>query len=258
MARERPRDAAGGCRSVLSSAQHPRSIRGAPADVAATTAADPRDTTDAEPRRIRPIVGAVTPEDSSPAPLDAVDDALIGQSLGRELRAARTAKKLSMRALAAAADISQPFLSQIESGHTMPSIATLFRLAKVLGISPSALLPSTPEPDPVRVSRRGEGDLVPVAEADDRATSRIITSETDGGATVQEYVLAGPYLGDWFESDGENTVYVTSGVVTVMIDGRGEWDLGPGDALTHPGALRNRWAVKGTAGATLVLIHTPA
>ncbi|MGP3533443.1 helix-turn-helix domain-containing protein [Microbacterium sp. RD1] len=189
---------------------------------------------------------------------DAPDDALIGVSLGREIRAARTAKKLSTRALAAAADISQPFLSQIESGHTMPSIATLFRLAKVLGISPSALLPSPPEPDPVRVSRRGQGELVPVSESDDRATSRIITRETEGGATVQEYVLAGAYLGDWFESDGENTVYVVSGVVTVMIDGRGEWELGPGDALTHPGHFRNRWAVKDAAGVTLVLIHTPA
>lgn len=201
---------------------------------------------------------AQDPTTAAPATADAVDDALIGQSLGRQLRAARTAKKLSMRALAAAADISQPFLSQIESGHTMPSIATLFRLAKVLGISPSALLPATPEPDPVRVSRRGEGELVRVTESDDRATSRIITSESEGGSTVQEYVLAGPYLGDWFESDGENTVYVVEGVVTVMIDGRGEWELGPGDALTHPGALRNRWAVKGTAGATLVLVHTPA
>ena len=201
---------------------------------------------------------AQDPTTAAPATADAADDALIGQSLGRQLRAARTAKKLSMRALAAAADISQPFLSQIESGHTMPSIATLFRLAKVLGISPSALLPATPEPDPVRVSRRGEGELVRVTESDDRATSRIITSESEGGSTVQEYVLAGPYLGDWFESDGENTVYVVEGVVTVMIDGRGEWELGPGDALTHPGALRNRWAVKGTAGATLVLVHTPA
>ena len=201
---------------------------------------------------------AQDPTTAAPATADAVDDALIGQSLGRQLRAARTAKKLSMRALAAAADISQPFLSQIESGHTMPSIATLFRLAKVLGISPSALLPATPEPDPVRVSRRGEGELVRVTESDDRATSRIITSESEGGSTVQEYVLAGPYLGDWFESDGENTVYVVEGVVTVMIDGRGEWELGPGDALTHPGALRNRWAVRGTAGATLVLVHTPA
>ncbi len=187
----------------------------------------------------------------------AADDAVIGASLGREIRAARTTKKLSMRALAAAAEISQPFLSQIESGHTMPSISTLFRLAKVLGISPSALLPTAPEPDVVRVSRRADAETVAVSERDDRASSRIISTESDGGATVQEYRLGGPYLGDWFESDGENTVYVAEGTLTVMIDGRGEWELGPGDALAHPGGLRNRWAIQDSAGATVLLVHTP-
>ncbi len=186
---------------------------------------------------------------------DAAGDALLGVSLGREIRAARTANKLSMRALAAAAEISQPFLSQIESGQTMPSIGTLFRIAKVLGISPSSLLPSEPEPDPVTLTRRDEGRVVPVSEADDAATSRIISAGAAHAATVQEYRLPAPYRGEWFESDGENTVYVVAGEVSVVLDGRGEWSLGPGDALAHPGALRNRWEVRGTAPATLLLVH---
>lgn len=186
---------------------------------------------------------------------DATGDALIGVSLGRQIRAARTERKLSMRALAAAADISQPFLSQIESGQTMPSIGTLFRLAKVLGISPSSLLPSEPEPEPVTVSRRGEGRVVAVAEGDEAATSRIISAGAAHAATVQEYRLPAPYRGEWFESDGENTVYVVEGDLTVVLDGRGEWLLGPGDALAHPGALRNRWEVRGDEPAIVVLIH---
>lgn len=194
---------------------------------------------------------------SASAPSAAGDDALIGLSLGRQIRAARTATKLSMRSVAASAEISQPFLSQIEAGHAMPSISTLFRIAKVLGISPSALLPSPPEPDPVRVSRRSDAERMPVSERDDRASSRIISAEADRGATVQEYRLTGPYLGDWFDSDGENTVYVVDGALTVMIEGRGEWELGPGDALAHPGALRNRWAVREAAGATVLLVHAP-
>lgn len=186
---------------------------------------------------------------------DATGEVLIGVSLGREIRAARTERKLSMRALAAAADISQPFLSQIESGQTMPSIGTLFRIAKVLGISPSSLLPSEPEADPITLSRRGEARLVAVAEGDDTATSRIISAGAAHAATVQEYRLPGPYRGEWFESDGENTVYVAEGEVSVVLDGRGEWTLGPGDALAHPGAMRNRWEVRGDAPAILVLIH---
>ncbi|MBA8817554.1 transcriptional regulator with XRE-family HTH domain [Microbacterium halimionae] len=186
-------------------------------------------------------------------------DALIGISLGREIRAARTARKLSMRALATAAEISQPFLSQIESGNTMPSVVTLFRLAKVLGISPSALLPAMPEPEPITLTRRAEGKRVPIAEGDDAASSRVISSGTAHIATVQEYRIDhGPYVGDWFESDGELTVYVVDGSVTVTIDGRGDWGLGPGDALSHPGAYRNRWSLPGPSGATILLVYAVA
>ena len=106
----------------------------------------------------------------------ACGEAYIGVSLGRRIRAARTAKKLSMRALAGAAEISQPFLSQIEGGRTMPSILTLFKLAKVLDISPSELLPANEEPEPVHVVRRGEGELVPVSESDDGAVHDTVSA----------------------------------------------------------------------------------
>jgi transcriptional regulator with XRE-family HTH domain len=187
---------------------------------------------------------------------DATGEALIGVSLGREIRAARTAKQLSMRALASAAEISQPFLSQIESGGAMPSIATLFRIAKVLQISPSSLLPNAPEPEPITLTRRSEGRVVPVSEGDESAVSRIISAGAAHAATVQEYRLPARYRGEWFESDGENTVYLVEGEATVTIVGHGEWTLGAGDALAHPGALRNRWEVRGDRDATILLIHT--
>lgn len=189
---------------------------------------------------------------------DALDDAFIGVSLGRRIRAVRTEKKLSMRALATAADISQPFLSQIEGGRTMPSILTLFKLAKVLDLSPSELLPTAEETDPIRLTRRDEGELVRVAEGDDAAISRVISSAATQDATVQEYrITRVPYRGEWFESDGQNTIYLISGSLTVTIEDRGAWTLGPGDALSHPGALRNRWSVESGMGATLLLVHVP-
>jgi transcriptional regulator with XRE-family HTH domain len=180
----------------------------------------------------------------------------IGASVGRAIKDARTAKQLSMRALATAAEISQPFLSQIESGQTMPSLVTLYRVAKALGISPSELLPNTSEPEPIVVSRRDESRWVPIAEVPDSALTRIISSGSSRIATVQEYrVESGQYMGDWYESDGELTVYVVDGEITVEVDGRGTWDLGPGDAIAHPGDLRNRWSVRGGGAATILLVY---
>ena len=61
---------------------------------------------------------------SADGPSAASDETQIGVGIGRQVRQARTEKKLSMRALASASEISQPFLSQIESGQTMPSLLT--------------------------------------------------------------------------------------------------------------------------------------
>lgn len=178
---------------------------------------------------------------------------LISVSLGRAIREARTTRKLSMRALASAAEMSQPFLSQIESGQTMPSLATLYRIAKVLGIPPADLLPAEPDPAPVRVSRDSEATWVPISEKENAGTTRVVTK---GLSNVQEYrILPGQYMGDWFESDGELTVYVIDGHIAVDLEGTDPWELGPGDALTHPGGLRNRWSVVGHDPVRLILLY---
>lgn len=197
---------------------------------------------------------------ADPAPLSPRDeraaDDQIGLALGRAIRSARTERKLSMRALAAEAGISQPFLSHIEGGTTMPSVVTLFHLAKALGISPSVLFPTVPEPEPILLTRSDGGRSVPVSESVAGATSRVLSSGTARAATVQEYrIESGPYVGEWFESDGEIVVYVIDGRVTVTIEGRGDWELGPGDSLAHPGSMRNRWAVTGPEPATVLLVY---
>ena len=184
------------------------------------------------------------------------DDALLGQSLGRAIREARTERKLSMRALAAAAEISQPFLSTIENGQAMPSLATLYRVAKVLGISPSALLPAMPEPELIHVSRADDGPWAPIADVAHAGRHRVISAADARSATVQEYrIEPGQYMGDWFESDGDLTVYVVAGRIAMTVEGRGEWELGAGEAIAHPGALRNRWSVVGDDPVRIVLVY---
>jgi transcriptional regulator with XRE-family HTH domain len=181
----------------------------------------------------------------------------IGVPLGRAIKEARAAKKLSMRALATSAEISQPFLSQIESGQTMPSLVTLYRIAHALGLSPSALLPTQSAPDSVLVTRRDGGQWTPIAEVDNSAETRIISSASARATTVQEYrVSEGQYMGDWFESDGDLTVYVVEGEISVEIDGRGSWDLGPGDSISHPGDLRNRWAARKPVPIRIILVYS--
>lgn len=56
-------------------------------------------------------------------------------NIGKQIKELRVAKKLKAIELAKAAHISQPYLSDIESNRTKPSLDTLESICKVLDIS---------------------------------------------------------------------------------------------------------------------------
>ena len=58
----------------------------------------------------------------------------VGQ-LGARLREARRQAGLSLRELARQLSVSPSFLSQMENGKSQPSVATLYSIAQVLGVS---------------------------------------------------------------------------------------------------------------------------
>lgn len=80
--------------------------------------------------------------------------------LGDRIRAARTARGLSLRATAAEAAISPSLLSQVETGKVQPSVSTLYAIVSCLGLSvddvlghhPPVAAPAKPRmrPDPVQ------------------------------------------------------------------------------------------------------------
>lgn len=71
-------------------------------------------------------------------------------SIGRSVRALRTAQALSLGDLARASGLSRTILGKIESGAGNPSIETLWRVARALNVPLGALLDEEVGP-PVRV-----------------------------------------------------------------------------------------------------------
>ena len=183
---------------------------------------------------------------------DATDD--VRAAVGQAIRRAREAAGLSMRALARASEMSQPFLSQVEKGETSPSLSSLYRLAHALGLPPSQLMPPVSAPRGVSVLRQGEGRELPVSDAPGAASGRLLSGGAGHLLEVVEYrVEPGADLGGWFESDGEMTVYVIDGEVEVTLEREGSWRLGAGDAISHPADIRHRWAVVGDESARILL-----
>ena len=63
------------------------------------------------------------------------------QSIGRVVKRLREAKGLTQAELAKKAKVTQPYITMLESGHRKePSLATLRRLAKALGVPVTELL----------------------------------------------------------------------------------------------------------------------
>lgn len=174
--------------------------------------------------------------------------------VGQAIRRAREAAGLSMRALARASEMSQPFLSQVEKGETSPSLSSLYRLAHALGLPPSQLMPPVSAPRGVSVLRRGEGRELPVSDVPGTASGRLLSGGAGHLLEVVEYhVEPGADLGGWFESDGEMTVYVIEGEVEVTLEHEGSWRLGAGEAISHPADIRHRWAPVGDGAARILL-----
>ena len=68
------------------------------------------------------------------------------ENVGARLRAARTARGLSLRGVAQALGVSASLISQVETGKTQPSVSTLYALVNHLGISIDDLLGVKPLP----------------------------------------------------------------------------------------------------------------
>lgn len=100
-------------------------------------------------------------------------------ALGAFIRAQRTLADLSLREMAAATQVSNAYLSQIERGLHQPSVRVLHAIAAALGVSPEQLL-----------AQAGPTAPSPAADAADAGPAK------DGGATTESSILADPRLTD--------------------------------------------------------------
>src|SRR5580765_5982484 len=76
--------------------------------------------------------------------------------LGERLRAIRLLRRRTLKDVAAAAGVSESFVSQLERGRSSASVATLQRLAAALGIEVSDLFAGEPQygPQVLRLEER--------------------------------------------------------------------------------------------------------
>ncbi len=161
-----------------------------------------------------------------------------------------------MRDFANRCGLSQPFVSAVERGQSTPSIATLYRMADVLGTEPSALLPTRPSGG-VEVIRASDGELVPSSDRPGSAVGRVVLADSQRHLEIYEYQV-GPDedLDVWYEHPGDVVLHLIEGSLTVELSGRPTVELVAGDCVVHPGEIPHRWSVVGSEVARLFLVIT--
>jgi transcriptional regulator with XRE-family HTH domain len=176
-------------------------------------------------------------------------------ALGGRIRALRQAAGLTLRQLADRAGFTESFLSQVERGVASPSIASVQRLARGLGLSIGELFA---EPERTgRVVRRDERrrvtypGLKAVDEfltADPHGRLQVILSTVEPGGGTGEEAYA-------HESD-EEVVVVLEGEIDLWV-GEEHYLLRDGDAIAYPSRIPHRNTNNGGGPARLLFCLTP-
>ncbi|MFZ3392790.1 helix-turn-helix domain-containing protein [Rhodococcus sp. 7Tela_A2] len=172
--------------------------------------------------------------------------------VGRAVRIARRQAGLSARTLATRAGISQAFLSQVERGLNVPSLATLYKIADALECSPSHFLDAAPEGDVlvVRAERR-------VAQVVTGAPTTPTTWMAQGNGAIGEvyqYVIAPEDdVSGWFRRPDDLVVVITDGCLEVRMRDRESVVLEEGDCLFAVAGTEMQWEHRGVERARVVL-----
>lgn len=209
--------------------------------------------------------GAVAPEKRGPGQ-EPDDEAANRIELGGNIRALRLEASLTINDLAGGAGVSPSLISQVERGVAEPSLASLRRIAKALGVPVAALFVGGEGDRSDSYNRRGERLVV-------RADERKLLKTKDSGMSyellvpdlspgkveiVQFELPAGSRIPDDVASHpGEESTIVVSGQIIAYHDGE-RFVLNGGDTITWSSEF-DHWIENRTDSvATVISVISPA
>ena len=160
--------------------------------------------------------------------------------LGRTARRLRESQNLTLADVARRADISSAMLSRLETGRVSPSLETIVALARVLGVTASALMQRVGAEDGgAQLIRAGDG-LETVRSGTRRGHTYHLLAAQRGPRKIFEPFLV--TMNDrsevfpGFQHPGIEFIHLLSGVLHYR-HGRHTYVLRPGDSLTFSGDI---------------------
>jgi len=203
------------------------------------------------------LVESREPAGSAPIDVRHVGDEDIASAVGANLRRLRSKRGLSLERLARHSGVSRAMLSQIELGQSAPTITTLWKIARALGVTFSAL-----------IADRGEtAPRVLTADA-----AKLLTNHDGTFSSRALFPFGQPRRTEFYElrlkqggrevatphppGTVENLV-VTSGAIEIGVD-RATYQLRAGDAILFAADTPHHYLNQGSIESVMYLVMTYA
>jgi transcriptional regulator with XRE-family HTH domain len=177
-------------------------------------------------------------------------------SLGRDLRAVRRARGVTLVDLAARLDRSVGWLSQVERDISAPGVDDLRRISEELSVPMSMFFAAEAGPEVERGRVVRAGTRRKIGSRDAGLIEELLSPDlTDDFEVVHSTFLPGARLSKPTTRPTQEVGYVVAGRLRVMI-GRDAFDVGPGDSFRIRGEA-HRWENLWDEPAVLVWVIAP-
>lgn len=171
---------------------------------------------------------------------------------GERLRRLRVRAHKTLKEVSAATGLSISFISALERGGSGASVASLRLLAEAYGVTMRELFGADLEQS-VPLVRRSER---PAMQWD----NGVRFEEMASGEKIMDpsYIRVPPGAGSegFYSHNGEEFVYVISGVLFVELKDQGIFEVAPGDTLYFSSTTQHRWWA-GDEPVEAVYVNTP-
>lgn len=169
-------------------------------------------------------------------------------AIGHRIRLLRRARGLTLVQLAELAELSHPFLSQLERGLARPSMLSLQRIATALSSSQLELIAAVDE-STTAVVRADEGTRGHYGAGE----ARLLVHGTRSFSPM-EFTGSNTDAGDYYVHDEDEFLHVVAGSIEVDLGAQGLTVLRAGDSLYYGGGTPHRWRAVEPGGYRLFVV----
>ena len=174
--------------------------------------------------------------------------------IGTKISVMRKARGLSQRSLAKATDLSPSYISQVERGIVQPSLISLKKISRAMGVSITEFFQGNDEPNQLIV-RRHERKKLGLNTPD--VQYELLTPTLEGKTVEFLFVTLAPGVREEpFAHEGEEYGVVIAGKVGVLL-GDAFTILYEGDSIHFESKIMHALSNEGTAEAKIVWAISP-